>query len=143
MVYPTAAKFEEHMGAMTCEADEDAAFVRRSAEVFASAVGLPLWEPGVPRYTKRVVRDVNATAKDANDVNDVNDEDAPSASAGALSLSTASAVALGSMRPYDSNTFRPFASYRQHVKPNSSSRSAVFGTSTKSTKATTGAADQI
>jgi hypothetical protein len=66
--------FEEHMGAMTCEADEDAAFVRRSAEVFASAVGLPLWEPGVPRYTKRVARDVNAI------VNDVNDEDAASAS---------------------------------------------------------------
>jgi hypothetical protein len=66
--------FEESVGAMTCEADEDAAFLRRSAEVFASAVGLPLWEPGVPRYTKRVARDVNAI------VNDVNDEDAASAS---------------------------------------------------------------
>ena len=72
--------FEESVGAMTCEADEDVAFVRRSAEVFASAVGLPLWEPGVPRYTKRVARDVNATVKDVNDANDVNDEDAASAS---------------------------------------------------------------
>ena len=73
--------FEEHMGAMTCEADEDAAFVRRSAEVFASAVGLPLWEPGVPRYTKRVARDVkDGDENPMNDVNDANDEDAASAS---------------------------------------------------------------
>ena len=66
---------------MTCEADEDAAFLRRSAEVFASAVGLPLWEPGVPRYTKRVARDVkDGDENPMNDVNDANDEDAASAS---------------------------------------------------------------
>jgi len=46
---------------MTCEADEDAAFLRRCAIRFADAVGLPLWAPGVPRYTRRVARDAGSS----------------------------------------------------------------------------------
>ena len=46
---------------VTCEADEDAAFLRRCASRFAHAVGLPLWAPGVPRYTRRVARDAGVS----------------------------------------------------------------------------------